>query len=65
MFLLRFDVLFTGFDAAREAARKLSALLGTPQPPANPREHKRMQEELQLAREKVRMQSMPGRQTFL
>lgn len=65
MFLLRFDELFAGFDAARQAARKLGALLAAPQPPANPREHKRMLEELQLAREKVRMQSMAGRQTFL
>lgn len=57
MFSLKFDLFFPGFDAARDAAKKLNALLKPPAPPADPREHKRMLDELRLAREKLRAQS--------
>lgn len=64
MFSLRFDLLFPSFDAAKDAAKRLNALLKPPAPLADPREHKRMLDELRLAREKLRAQSA-HRQLFM
>ena len=64
MFSLRFDLLFPSLDAAKDAAKRLNALLKPPTPPADPREHKRMLDELRLAREKLRAQSA-HRQLFM
>lgn len=64
MFSLRFDLLFPSLDAAKDAAKRLNALLNPPAPPADPREHKRMLDELRLAREKLRAQSA-HRQLFM
>lgn len=65
MFSLRFDLLFPGFDAAKDAAKRLNAVLKRPQPPADPRDYKRMRDELDLAKEKVRAQWMIHRNPFL
>ena len=64
MFSLKFDLLFPSFDAAKDAAKKLNAFLKTP-PPADPRQHRRMLDELRLARDKVRLQSAAHRNLFL
>jgi hypothetical protein len=58
MFSLKFDLLFPSIDAARAAARMLNHRLATPRPPADPRQHWQMLDELRLHREKVKLQSV-------
>jgi hypothetical protein len=58
MFSLKFDLFFPSLDAAKDAAKSLNAILKAPAPPADPREHKRMLDELRHARERVRLQSV-------
>ena len=65
MFSLKFDLFFPSFDAAKDAAKRLNAFLKTPRSPADPRQHKRMLDELRLARDKVRLQSAAHRNLFL
>lgn len=65
MFSLKFDLLFPSLEAAKDAARKLNAMLNSPRPHADPREYRRMLEELRMAREKVRAQSLIHRNPFL
>jgi hypothetical protein len=55
MFSLRFDLLFPTLQAAKDLARKLNK---PHLPHPNPRELKRMQDELRLARDKVRAETM-------
>jgi hypothetical protein len=61
MFSLNFDPLFLGLDKARAAARLLNANWKRPAPAADPRELKRIADELRLARERVRMEVTRGR----
>lgn len=56
MFSLKFDLLFPSLDMAKATARKLNAALKRQDSPCEPRELKRMQDELRLAREKVKAQ---------
>ena len=65
MFSLKFDLLFPSIDLAKATAKKLNGALKRPPSDIDPREFKRMQDELRLAREKVRRQSMVNRQLFL
>ena len=65
MFSLKLDLLFPSLDMAKATARKLNAAWKRPPPDIDPREQKRMRDELRLAREKVRMQTMANRQLFL
>jgi hypothetical protein len=55
MFSLKFDLLFPTIQAAKRLARSLN------EPPishADPREFKRMQVELRLAREKIKAEAL-------
>ena len=61
MFSLKFDLLFPSLDMAKATARKLNAALKRRDSPCEPRELKRMQDELRLAREKVKAQVTAGR----
>ncbi|MCB1377085.1 MAG: hypothetical protein KDK89_01750 [Alphaproteobacteria bacterium] len=65
MFSLKLDLLFPSFDMAKATAKKLNAAWMRPPPDVDPRELKRMRDELRFAREKVRMQSLVNRQLFL
>lgn len=65
MFSLKFDLLFPSFEAAKETARKLNAALQPAAPFADPRDHQRMLEELRLARDRSRLQSVVHRNLFL
>lgn len=65
MFSLKFDLLFTGLDAARDAAKKMNAALAPPTPPADPRAYKRMLDELHQARERTKLQISIQRTAFL
>ena len=65
MFSLKFDLLFPSLDMAKAAAKKLNTTIRRPAPDIDPRELKRMRDELSLAREKVRMQATLGRNLFL
>lgn len=65
MFSLKFDLLFPSLDVAKATARKLNAAWRRPAPQGDPRELKRMRDELETAREKVRMQVTGGRHLFL
>lgn len=66
MFSLKLDLLFPGRDLAKATAKKLKASWrGRPAVDVDPRELKRMRDELALAREKVKMQAMVNRQLFL
>lgn len=65
MFSLKLDLLFPSIDMAKATARKLNAAIRPPAPKGDPRELKRMRDELRLAREKVRMQVTGGRHLFL
>ncbi len=65
MFSLKLDLLFPSIDMAKATARKLNAAFAPPAPKGDPRELKRMRDELELAREKVRMQVTGGRHLFL
>jgi hypothetical protein len=65
MFSLKFDLLFPSVSAAKATARLLNRKL-RPAPPLNdPRELKRMQDELRLAREELRLRSTVHRNLFL
>ena len=64
MFSLKFDLPFPSLDQAKAVAKKLNLPFKRPAPPADPREMKRMQDELRLARDKVRMQ-VTARNLFL
>ena len=64
MFPLKFDLLFPSLSAAKETAKKLNFSIRRPARPADPREFKRMQDELRLAQDKVRMQVI-ARNLFL
>lgn len=61
MFSLKLDLLFPSLDMAKATAKKLNAALKRQDSPCEPRELKRMQDELRLAREKVRAQVTAGR----
>ncbi|WP_373505014.1 hypothetical protein [Aestuariivirga sp.] len=61
MFSLKFDLLFPSLDMAKATAKKLNATFRWPDVPIEPRELKRMQDELRLARERVRAQVTAGR----
>ena len=61
MFSLKFDLLFPSLDMAKATARKLNAALKRQDSPCEPRELKRMQDELRLARERVKAQVTAGR----
>ena len=65
MFSLKFDLLFPGFDAAKDAAKRLNARLQPKPPPADPREYKRVRDELRNARERVSAQAFSHRNLFL
>jgi hypothetical protein len=65
MFSLKFDLLFPSLDMAKATAKKLNAAWKRPPSGIDPRELKRMRDELKLAREKVKAQSMGSRQLFL
>ena len=65
MFSLKFDLLFPSLDMAKATAKKLNAVWKRPTPDVDPRELKRMKDELRLARETVRAQSIVNRQLFL
>ena len=65
MFSLKIDLLFPSIEAAKATAKKLNASLKRPHADIDPREIKRMKDELRLAREKVRAQTMIDRQLFL
>ena len=64
MFSLKFDLPFPSLDQAKAAAKKLNFSIRRSAPPADPREMKRMRDELRLARDKVRMQ-VTARNLFL
>ena len=61
LFPLKFDLLFPSLDMAKATAKKLNTALKRPEMSCEPREHKRMQDELRLARERVRAQLTVGR----
>ena len=61
MFTLKFDLLFPSLDMAKATAKKLNTALKRQDLPLEPRELQRMQDELRLAREKVRTQVAAGR----
>ena len=61
MFSLKFDLLFPSIDLAKATARRLNLTLKRPDIPCEPRELKRMQDELRQARDKVRDQVTAGR----
>ena len=61
MFTLKFDLLFPSLDMAKATAKKLNIALKRQDLPLEPRELQRMQDELRLAREKVRTQVAAGR----
>ena len=61
MFSLNLDLLFPSLDMAKATAKKLNAALKRQDSPCEPRELKRMQDELRLAREKVGAQVTAGR----
>ena len=61
MFSHKFDLLFPSLDMAKATTRKLNAALKRQDSPCEPRELKRMQDELRLAREKVKAQVTAGR----
>ena len=61
MFSLKFDLLFPSLGMAKATAKKLNAALKRQDLPLEPRELQRMQDELRLAREKVRAQLTAGR----
>lgn len=65
MFSLKFDLLFPSFDAAKDAAKKLNALLKPQARSYDPREYKRAIDELEAARERVAFQSLVHRNLFL
>lgn len=53
MFTLKFDLLFPTIASAKDVARKLNARrIARRKPPPDPRELKRMLDELRLGREK-------------
>ncbi len=61
MLSLKFDLLFPSLDMAKATAKKLNTALKRQDSPCEPRELKRMQDELRLAREKVKAQLTAGR----
>ena len=61
MFSLKFDLLFPSLGMAKATAKKLNTALKRRDLPLEPRELQRMQDELRLAREKVRDQLTTGR----
>lgn len=61
MFSLKFDLLFPSIDLAKTTAKRLNTALKRPDIPCEPRELKRMQDELRQARDKVRDQVTAGR----
>ncbi len=66
MFSLKFDLLFPSLEIAKATAKKLNAgLRRNPRPDIDPRELKRIKDELRLAREKNRLMVSVGRQLFL
>jgi hypothetical protein len=65
MFSLKFDLLFPSLEAARATAKKLNFALTGSKPKADPRDLKRMRDELDRAREDVRMQVTVNRNLFL
>jgi hypothetical protein len=65
MFSLKFDLLFPSLDMAKATAKKLNAVWKKPAPNIDPRELKRMKDELRRARETVRAQAIVNRQLFL
>jgi hypothetical protein len=61
MFSLKFDLLFPSLDMAKAAAKKLNKPFRRPDRVVEPRELKRMQDELRVARDHVRAQVVAGR----
>lgn len=61
MFSLKFDLLFPSLDLAKATAKYLNRPFARRDIPVEPRELKRMQDELRLAREHVRAQVIAGR----
>ena len=61
MFSLKLDLLFPSLDLAKATAKKLNASFRRQDLPVEPRELKRMQDELRLAREHVWAQVVAGR----
>ena len=65
MFSLKFDLLFPSIEIAKATAKKLNGKLKQPPSNIDPREFKRMKDELRQAREDVRKQAMVNRRLFL
>ena len=65
MFSLKFDLLFPSIEMAKATAKKLNGALKRSQPSIDPRELRRMQEELRQAKEKVLLQVAANRRLFL
>lgn len=65
MFSLRFDLLFTSLEMAKATAKKLNARLRRSTAELDPREVKRMRDELKAAREDVASRMMTHRNLFL
>jgi hypothetical protein len=61
MFSLKLDLLFPSLELAKAAAKKLNSGFRRHDLPVEPRELKRMQDELRLARDRVRLQVVAGR----
>lgn len=61
MFSLKFDLLFPSLDMAKATAKRLNGAFKRQDLPLEPRELKRIQDELRLAREKVCLQVTAGR----
>jgi hypothetical protein len=61
MFSLKLDLLFPSLELAKAAAKKLNSGRRRKDLPVEPRELKRMQDELRLARDRVRLQVVAGR----
>jgi len=60
MFSLKLDYFFPDLQAVKELARKLNASR-QPRPYSDPREVKRLQDELRAAREQVKAQAIQHR----
>lgn len=65
MFFLRLNNFFEGLNSARFLARKFKSLPKQGNSLPDPREVKRLRDELHLARERVRLQQIVHRRPFL
>lgn len=65
MFSLKLDLLFPSIAMAKATAKKLNAAWQRPPSDIDPRDLKRMRDELWQAQEKVKAQAMANRRLFL